>query len=215
MLSVGAFIPCFHVPVLSWVCSVSDLLKQCWCCTMWECNCCRWVKLADFNTQFLLLFTLCREWVAGSGFDILWWKSWHAGVDGDDLQQEGTVSGESNMLKMSLITSSSLTGSCLWVHVLGCNQTQQLQDVSTRTQTIFFPLFLGMFLRTFVSKWIHCKRLLLRRRVEDVGDEKETLHRFVQIQSEHQKSASLYGILSLFTSVINLSPSASWTPKLL
>lgn len=132
-----------------------------------------------------------------------------AGMHGDDLQQEGTVSGESNMLKMSLITSSSLTGSCLWVHVLGCYQTQQLQDVSTRTQTIFFPLFLGMFLRTFVSKWIHCKRLLLRRRVEDVGDEKETLRRFVQIQSEHQKSASLYGILSLFTSVINLSPSAS------
>lgn len=146
MLSVGAFIPCFHVPVLSWVCSVSDLLKQCWCCTMWECNCCRWVKLADFNTQFLLLFTLCREWVAGSGFDILWWKSWHAGVDGDDLQQEGTVSGESNMLKMSVITSSSLTGSCLWVHVLGCYQTQQLQDVSTRTQTIFFsPLSRHVF----------------------------------------------------------------------
>lgn len=119
------------------------------------------------------------------------------------------MSGESNMLKMSVITSSSLTGSCLWVHVLGCYQTQQLQDVSTRTQTIFFPLFLGMFLRTFVSKWIHCKQLLLRRRVEDVGDEKETLRRFVQIQSEHQKSASLYGILSLFTSVINLSPSAS------
>lgn len=112
------------------------------------------------------------------------------------------MSGESNMLKMSVITSSSLTGSCLWVHVLGCNQTQQIQDVSTRTQTIFFPLFLGMFLRTFVSKWIHCKQLLLRRRVEDVGDEKETLRRFVQIQSEHQKSASLYGILSLFTSVI-------------
>lgn len=120
-----------------------------------------------------------------------------AGMHGDDLQQEGTVSGESNMLKMSLITSSSLTGSCLWVHVLGCNQTQQLQDVSTRTQTIFFPLFLGMFLRTFVSKWIHCKRLLLRRRVEDVGDEKETLRRFVQIQSEHQKSASLWHLISL------------------